>query len=122
MAIYCRSSIQNINKWRFWIIKNKCIINLINNQPDIDKIYLYAKDPYEAKYQLLIKKCEDVGIKHLNDLKAFVEFSNTMDDVYNNINNCNPTTKRKILIVFDNMISDINLNQTFQVIFKYSFI
>ena len=92
---------------------------MINNQPD--KKYLYAKDPYEAKYQLLIKKCEDVGIKHLNDLKAFVEFSNTMD-VYNHINNCNPTTKRKILIVFDNMIADINLNQTFQAIIKYPFI
>ena len=58
-------------------------------------MHLYAKDPYEAKYQLLIKKREDAGIKHLNDLKAFAEFSNTMDDVYNNINNCNPTTTTK---------------------------
>ena len=75
--------------------KTNALSNLINNQPDIDKMHLYAKDPYEAKYQLLIKKREDAGIKHLNDLKAFAEFSNTMDDVYNNINNCNPTTTTK---------------------------
>ena len=56
--------------------------NLINNQPEIDKIYLYAKDPYEAKYQYLINKHEKVGLDHFNDLKAFMEYSNDMMDVY----------------------------------------
>ena len=62
-------------------------MNLINNQPDTDKIYLYAKDPYEAKYQFLIKKSESIGLKHFNDLKAFIEYSN---DVYKNIDDYNP--------------------------------
>ena len=65
MALYSRSSIQNTYRW-FWIRKNKCIINLINNQPDIDKIYLYAKDPYEKKYQYLINKRENVGLNHFD--------------------------------------------------------
>ena len=59
--------------------------NLINNQPDIDKIYLYAKDPYENKYQYLINKREKVGLNHFNDPKAFMEYSNDMQDVYENI-------------------------------------
>ena len=59
---------------------------MINKQNDIDKIYLYARDLNERKYKILIKKREDAGIKHLNDLNAFVECSNTMDDVYENIN------------------------------------
>ena len=58
---------------------------MIENQPGIDKIYLYAKDPYESKYQYLINKRESVGINHFNDLKAFVEYSNDMHDVYKNI-------------------------------------
>ena len=60
----------------------KQILNLINNQPDIDKIYLYAKDPYEAKYQHLINQREKVGLYHLDDLKVFIEYSNDMQDVY----------------------------------------
>ena len=60
-------------------------MNLIENQPDIDKIYLYAKDLYEAKYQYLINKREDIGIDHFNDPKAFIEYSNDMCDVYKNI-------------------------------------
>ena len=63
---------------------------MINNQQDIDKIYLYAKDPYEDKYQYLINKRERVGLKHFNDTKAFVEYSNDMHDVYKNIDNYNP--------------------------------
>ena len=47
--------------------KTNALLNLINNQPDIDKIYLYAKDPYEAKYQLLINKKESIGLKHFDD-------------------------------------------------------
>ena len=68
--------------------KTNALLNLINNQPDIDKIYLHAKDPYKAKYQYLIKKTEKVGLNqsiHFNDLKAFMEYSNDMQDVYKNI-------------------------------------
>ena len=61
------------------------LLNLIENQPDIDKIYLYAKDPYESKYQYLINKREGVGINHFKDPKAFIEYSNDMHDVYKNI-------------------------------------
>ena len=61
------------------------LLNLIENHPDIDKIYLYAKDPYEAKYQYLINKKEGVGINHFNDPKVFIEYSNDMRNVYNNI-------------------------------------
>ena len=81
-------------------------MNLINNQPDIDKIYLYAKDPYEKKYQYLINKREKVGLNHFNDPKAFMEV------VYKNIEDYNTIKKRKILIVFDDMIADmINNNK-----------
>ena len=65
--------------------KTTALLNLINNQPDIDKIYLYAKDPYEAKYQFLINKRERVGINRLNDRKAFIEYSNDMHKVYKKI-------------------------------------
>ena len=58
--------------------KTNPLLNLINNQPDIDKIYLYAKDPYEMKHQFLINKRESTGLKHFNDPKAFIEYSNDM--------------------------------------------
>ena len=83
----------------------------MENQPDIDKIYLYAKDPYEAKYQYLINKREGVGIDHFNDLKAFIEYSIDMSDVYQNINYYNPNKENKILIVFDDMIADMIHNK-----------
>ena len=86
-------------------------MNLINNQPDIDKIYLYAKDPYEARYQYLINKREKVGLDHLKDSKAFMEYSNDMQDVYKNIEDYNPGKKRKILIVFDDIIADMINNK-----------
>ena len=66
--------------------KTKALINLINEQNDNYKIYLYARDLSETKYEYLIKKREDAGIKHLNNPNAFIECSNTMDDVYKNIN------------------------------------
>ena len=78
----------------------------MNNQPDIDKIYLYAKDPYEAKYQYLINKREKVGLDLFNNPKAFMGYSNDMQDVYKNTEDYNPGKKRKILIVFDDMIVD----------------
>ena len=61
--------------------KTNTLLNLINNQPDIDKIYLYAKDPYEDKYQYLMNKRESIESKHFNDPKAFIEYSNDMQDV-----------------------------------------
>ena len=108
MAIHSRSSIQKI-----LIIggsgsgKTNALLNLINTQPDIDKIYLYVKDSYETKYQYLINKREKVGLNHFNDPKAFMEYSNDMQDVYKNIEDYNPIKKRKILIVFHNMIADM---------------
>ena len=97
--------------------KTNALINLINEQNDIDKIYLYAKDLSEPKYEYLIKKREDAGIKHLNNPHAFIECSNTIDDVYENINDYNPTRKKKKM-VFDDMIADKN----FQAIIKELFI
>ena len=85
----------------------KQIINLIESQPGIDKIYLYAKDPYESKYQYLINKREDVGINHFKDPKAFIEYSNNMHDVCKNIDDYNSNKENKILIVFDDMIADM---------------
>ena len=84
---------------------------MINNQQDIDKIYLYAKDPYEDKYQYLINKRESVGLKHFNDPKAFVEYSNDMHSVYKNIDNYNLNKENKILIVLDDMIADMINNK-----------
>ena len=101
--------------------KTNAMLNLIKEQDDIDKIYLYAKDLSEPKYEFLIKKREDAGIKHFNDTEAFIECSNTMDDVYENIDNYNPSRKRKILIVFDDMIADIMTNKKFQAIIKELF-
>ena len=70
--------------------KTNALLNLIKEKGSgslIDKIFLYAKDVNELKYQFLIKKREDVWIKHINDLKEFIEYSQCMDDVYNNIDN-----------------------------------
>ena len=102
--------------------KTNAMLNLIKEQDDIDKIHLYAKDLSEPKYDCLIKKLKNAGIKHLNDPNAFIECSNTMDDVYENINDYNPIRKRKKLIVFDDMIADIMTNKKFQAIIKELFI
>ena len=86
--------------------KTNALLNLINNLPDIDKIYLYAK------YQYLISKREKVGLDHFDDPKDFMEYSNDMQDVYKNIEDYNRIKKRKVLIVFDDMIADmINNNK-----------
>ena len=66
--------------------KTNVLLSLIEDQADIDKIYLYAKDPYEAKYWYLIKIRENVSIDHHNDSRAYTEYSNDMHDVYKNIN------------------------------------
>ena len=91
--------------------KTNTLLNLIKGQDDVDKIYLYAKDLSEQKYEFLIKKREDTGLKHINNRNAFIECSNTMHDVYENINGYNPSRKRKILIVFDYMTADIMTNK-----------
>ena len=96
MAIYSISPLQNFDIWWFWIRKNKSLLNLISQQDNIDKIYLYAKDLSESKYEFLIKSCKDAGIKHLNDSNAFIECSDMIDDVYNNIDDHNSSRKRNI--------------------------
>ena len=80
--------------------KTNTLLNLINKQKGIDKIYSYAKDLSEPKYEYLIKNLKNTGIKHLNDPKAFIEYSNTMNDVYENIDNYNPNRKRKVLFLW----------------------
>ena len=94
--------------------------NLINQQDDIDKIYLYAKDLRESKYVFFIKKHKNVGIKHLNNPNSLTKCFNLMDDIYESINNYNPNRKRKILIVFD-MIADMR-NKKSQTLIKELFI
>ena len=91
--------------------KTNALLNLINNQPYIDKIYLYAKYPFETKYQFLINKRERVGINRLNDPKAFIEYFNDMHKVYKNIDNYNPDKENQILIVFDDIIADVIKNK-----------
>ena len=86
--------------------KTNALLTLINKQPDIDKIYLHAEDPYEKKYQFIINKRESTALNHFSDPKAFIEYSDDMQDVYKNINDCNIDKDRKILIVFDDMIPD----------------
>ena len=102
--------------------KTNTLLNLINEQHDIDKIYLYARDLNKPKYDILIKKRKDAEIKHLNDENAFIECSNTMTYVYENIHDYNSSWKRKILTVFDDMIAGIMTNKKFQVIIKELFV
>ena len=87
------------------------MLNLINNELDIDKNFLYAKDLHEAKYQFLINKRENTDLNHFNDSKAFIKYSNDEDDIYENIEEYNPNKKRKTLIVFDNIITDMLSNK-----------
>ena len=75
------------------------------------EIYLYAEDPYEAKYQFLINKRESIGLKHINYPIAFIEYSNDIQDVYKNIEEYNTDYERKVLIAFDDMIADMINNK-----------
>ena len=102
--------------------KTNALLNSIKEQDDIGKIYLYAKDLNDPKYEFLIKKREDVEIKYCNDPNGFIECSNRMDDVYQNIDDYNLSRKRKVLIVFDDMIADILNNKKSQVIIKELFL
>ena len=85
-------------------------------------MYLYGKDPYEAKYQFLINKRESTGLKHFNDCKAFIEYSNDMDDIYENIEEYNPNKKRKVLVVFDDVIANMFRNKKINLIATELFI
>ena len=102
--------------------KINALLNLINKKDDIDNIYLYAKDLSEPKYEFLIKKRRDAGVKHFNDPNAFIECSDTIKDVHANIDDYNSSRNRKNLIVFDDMIADIMTNKRFQSIIKELFI
>ena len=72
---------------------------------------MYAKDPYEAKYQYLSNKRENAEINRFNDPKAFIDYSNDMHDVSKNIDDYNPDKKNKTLIVFDDMVDDMIHNK-----------
>ena len=83
-------------------------MNLVKHQqPDTAKIYLNIKDPFESKYQLHINGREKIGIEILKNPKAFIDYSQTIDDVYENLEDYNPLKKRRVLIVFDDMIADM---------------
>ena len=85
--------------------KTNALLNLTNHEANVDKTYLYAKDPWKAKYQLLINKRETTDLKYLNDWKAFIEYSNDINVAYKNIEEHNPNKKGKLLVVFDHMIA-----------------
>ena len=102
--------------------KTNTLLHLINNFHPIDKIYLYAKDTDEKKYQYLINKREQAGIKNLNDPHAFIEYSSDMNDVLEDINNYNKNRDKKVLIIFDDMIADIMRSEKFKAIVKELFI
>ena len=88
------------------------LLHLIRNQQlDIDKICLYVKDSFESKYQLLINGGEKREIKKLKHPKAFVDYSQKIDEVYKNLEDYNQTKKRRVLIVFDDMIADVECNK-----------
>ena len=114
------------NDWPFRMLiigpsgygKTNTLLHLKNNLYPIDKICLYAKDIGEDKYNYLINKREQAGIKNLNDPKAFIEYSDDMSDALNDINNYNKNRDKKVLIVFDDMIADIEYNKDFKRIIK----
>ena len=95
--------------------KTITLLNLIQNLNEttpVDKIYLYAKDLSESKYEFLINNRKNAGIKHFSDLAAFIEYSNDMDDVFTNMEDYNKKRKRKVLLIaFDDMIAVKNLKQ-----------
>ena len=101
--------------------KTNTLLHLITDLHPIDKIYLYAKDLHEPKYEYLINKREQAGIKNLNDPHAFIEYSDDMNDVLDDINNYNKNRDKKVPIVFDDMIADREYNKNFKRIIKELF-
>ena len=98
--------------------KTNTLLHLIDKFYPINKIYLYAKDTDEDKYQYLINKREQAGIKNLNDSHVFIEYSNDMNDVLEDINNYTKKRDKKVLIIFDDMIADIMRSEKFKAIVK----
>ena len=103
-------------------IKTNTLLHLIDKFHPIDKIYLYAKDTDEEKYQYSINKREQAGIKNLNDPDAFIEYSSDMNDVLEDINSYNKNKNKKVLIIFDDKIADIMRSEKFKAIVKELFI
>ena len=124
-----RKSLLEDNDWPFKMLiigpsgssKTNTLLHLINNPHPVDKIYLYAKDIHEPKYEYLINKREQAGIKNLNDPHAFIEYSDDMNDVLDDIINYNKNRDKKVLIVFDDMIAAIEYNKNFKRIIKELF-
>ena len=106
MTVYSRLSIRVLIIDGSGSEKTNVLSNLIKNEPDIDKIYLYTKDPFESKYQFLINKRESTGLKYFNGRKPFIEYSNDTQNVYKNIGEYNADKECKILIVFHDMIAE----------------
>ena len=98
------------------------MLNLISQQDNIGKIDLYANYLSEPKHEFLINKRENARIKNINDPIAFIECSNTMDDVYEIIDDCNLSRERKILIAFNDMIAEIMTNKKLEAVIKELFI
>ena len=124
-----KSSLEH-NDWPFRMLfigqsgsgKTNTLLHLINNFYPINKIYLYTKDSDEKRYQYLINKRKQAGIKNLNNPHAFIEYSNDMNDVLEDINNYNKNRDEKVLIIFDDMIADIMRSEKFKAIVKELFI
>ena len=103
------------NDWPFRMLiigpsgsgKTNTLFHLKNNIHPIDKIYLYTKDTDKKMYQFLTKKREQAGLQNLNDPHAFIEYSNDMDDLFDNIDDCNKNRDKKVLEIFDDMNADI---------------
>ena len=93
--------------------KTNTLLQLINNFHPIDKIYLCVKDTDEKKYEYLINKREQAGIKNLNDPHAFIEYLSDMNDVLDDINNYNKNRDKKVLIIFHDVIADIMRSEKF---------
>ena len=102
--------------------KTNTLLHLTDKFHSIDKIFLYAKDTDEEKYQYLINKREQAEIKNLNDHHAFIKYSNDMNDALEDINNYNKKRDKKVLIIFDDMIADIMRSEKFKAIVKELFI
>ena len=121
------------NNWPFRMLiigpsgsgKTNALLNLIQNLNEttsVDKIFLYAKDLSESKYEFLIHNRKNAGIKQFNNSAAFIEYSNDMDDVFTNIDDYNKKRKRKVSIVFDDIIAGIMSSKKFKAIIKELFI
>lgn len=108
IEIKCNNNIKQGKGHKLWLIyKFNLQIKLQSHQPHIEKIYLYAKDSYEGKYQLFVKKCEGLGLKCYNDSKSFIKYSNIMDDICEDIEEYNLNKESKIVFILDEMTADL---------------